>query len=87
MKIKHGVLKINPELDNSELALLATKIAKHIDEIKKIKVDITLMPASSALFALLASIKKNNNDILIPALDQDVSFSGLGDIVFMPKGL
>jgi len=82
-----GVLNISATLDNSELAQVAKDIKDNISTIKRVDVDTKSGVTSSALFTLLASIKKAKSDIVVPYLDDNscVNINGLGDVRFIKK--
>lgn len=80
MQAQDGKLKISATLSNDELLGLAKRIANEIDDIKSVEIDENIVE-SSALFALLGSIKKSNPNINIPALDElSVNVNGIGNV-------
>lgn len=77
-----GKLIIPASLSNDELLSFAKEIASEIDEIKSVEIDDSLIE-SSALFTLLASIKKSNPKVSIPILDESiVQINGVGKVSF-----
>lgn len=82
MEAKDGKLTIPASLSNDELLSLAKKIANEIDEIHSVEIDDNIVE-SSALFALLGSIKKSNPNVKIPVLDDaTVELNGIGKATF-----
>lgn len=79
MKTFEGTLTIDAKADNKTLDALAKEILTHLQEIKEITVDDSLGIESSALFSLLASIRKTAPHIKITFLDTDaLKIEGIG---------
>lgn len=86
MRLTDGVLEIDPGLDNEALSGLASQISEKLSEIESVTVDLSSIPVSSALFALLVSLKKSKSDIAIPALEEPFVLTEFGTMVFDHKG-
>lgn len=86
MKLKDGVLHLNSDTDNEKLYELLPKLQKKIEKIEEVIVDENSIIASSALFAVLASLKKSKQSIKISYLENDVNFAALGNVTFIKQG-
>jgi|GEM_PF-2920214 len=79
MQVIQSVATVDASLQNEELSILSQEIFTKIDEIKELVVDETQGVASSALFALLCSVKKTNPNINIALLNQSAfRLQGIG---------
>ncbi len=87
MNLRDGVLIIDAKSSNDSLESLAKEILLNIQEIKEVVVDDTLGVESSALFSLLASIRKTAPEIKIDFLDKpSVKIEGTGIVSLDIRG-
>lgn len=83
MITEDGILNIDSTMDNDQLVSLSKEIGIHLSEIREVQIDMKMPPASSALFSLLVSLKKANNNISIPIIDNTNNISSLGMVSFV----
>lgn len=87
MQIVDGVLNIDAKIDNEQITLLSKMILQQIEQVKEICVDASNGVASSALFSLLASVKKTAPHIHIALLEGDVAqIEGIGKMSIDIRG-
>jgi hypothetical protein len=84
MNLDNGVLTIDSSLDNSQIEELLEEIQNNLEQIEKVNVESNPV-ASSALFALLGSMKKTKNTLSIPLLENDGVIDGFGNTTFIQK--
>lgn len=83
MKIKKGVLHLDPSLDNEQVNEILPMLNEKMDEINEVVIDNQSVLATSALFALLVSLKNSKEDIKITIFEQNTNFVSLGNITFI----
>lgn len=87
MSLLNGVFTINPALNNSELIDVAKELFLQLDNIQEVSLDVSKGVATSATFALLASVKKSAPHIKIPLLEDSVVDSdGIGAMLLDVRG-
>ncbi|MDD2698418.1 MAG: hypothetical protein PHF17_06415 [Arcobacteraceae bacterium] len=84
MNLENGVLVIDSSLDNLQIEEMLEDIKNNIEQINEVIVEPKSI-ASSALFALLGSIKKTNSNISIPILEHNRDIEGFGNTTFIQK--
>ena len=82
MKLKEEILYLNSSFDNEQLNEILPKLNNKLIEIKEIIIEENSMLASSALFAIVASLKKSKQDIKVSCFDKSINFANLGNITF-----
>lgn len=83
MKLENRTLVVNSQINNEEIVELVSKIVLEIENIDEIQVeDLDKGVATSALFALLQSIKKNKPEIKIPFFNDFKEVLNMGKVHF-----
>ncbi len=83
MRLKKGILYLDVSLDNENLQELLPKLQKKLKKIDKVMIEGDSMLASSALFAIVMSLKKSKKSIEISGLESNTDFISLGNVTFI----
>lgn len=87
MSLFEGIFIIDAAADNTALIEVAKEIFSSLDEIKEVHLNVDDGVATSAVFALLASIKKTAPHIRVPLLDDGVcDIEGIGALLLDIRG-
>lgn len=86
MNLKNGILHLNVSTDNEMLQELLPKLQKKIEKIEEVIIEGDSMIASSALFSIVASLKKSKESIKISYFDKSTDFTSLGNVSFIQQG-
>lgn len=83
MKLEEGILYLDSSYDNEQINELSPKLHKKLEEITEVVLDEKSVVATSALFALIASLKRSKKDIKVSIFEKNTNFASLGNVTFI----